>query len=67
MDPSHAADIADLDSASAQLQDILGRVTQLASGFESARVEDAANDLYDVERHLTAAIRRVDSLVRRLQ
>lgn len=64
--PWRTESVAALDSAAAVLRDIGDRVTAHAERFELADISDVAGDLYDVERHLTAAVRRLDGALRRL-
>ncbi|MEJ5256476.1 MAG: hypothetical protein WHS89_14115 [Acidimicrobiales bacterium] len=60
------ADRAELSSVSSILDDLGGRLERLASRFQ-ARNEDAlAADLYEVERALRMAERRLAQVVRRL-
>jgi hypothetical protein len=58
-------DQAQLSSLSTSLTDLEQRVTALADGFQGSPREDVAADLYDVERHLKAASRRLKSLIDR--
>ncbi len=69
MEPDHApfsADVATLSSTAAQLAELAARVTACADRFEEAKVVDAANDLYEVERLLLGAVRRLEHLTGRL-
>jgi hypothetical protein len=59
-------DAAHLSSLSTALDDLTERVTALADGFSDTPREDIAADLYDVERNLQAAARRLRSLVDKL-
>lgn len=59
-------DAAHLSSLSSALSDLTQRVTDLADGLQGAPREDVASDLYEVERHLQAADRRLRALVTRL-
>lgn len=59
-------DAAQLSSLSTALQDLTDRVTALADGYQSSPREDVAADLYDVERNLQAALRRLRGLVDKL-
>jgi hypothetical protein len=60
LDPAH------LSSLSTALDELAERVTVLADGFAGSPREDVASDLYEVERHLQAATRRLRALVARL-
>lgn len=60
-------DAAHLSSLSSALADLTERITTLADGFQATPREDVAADLYEVERHLQAADRRLRSLVTRLE
>jgi len=59
-------DTAQLSSLSSALTDLTDRITALADGFQGTPREDVAADLYEVERHLQAADRRLRSLVDKL-
>ena len=59
-------DAAHLSSLSTSLSDLTARVTALAEGFHSSPREDVAADLYDVERNLKAASRRLPRCVAKL-
>ncbi len=59
-------DAAHLSSLSSALEDLTVRITELADGYQGSPREDVAADLYEVERHLQAASRRLRSLVARL-
>ena len=59
-------DAAQLSSLSSSLEQITERVVAIADQFSGAPREDLAADLYDVERHLNAANRRLKGLVDRL-
>jgi Mg2+ and Co2+ transporter CorA len=58
-------DQAQLSSLSTSLADLVQRVTTMADGFQGSPREDVAADLYDVERHLQAASRRLKALIDR--
>ncbi len=58
--------LAELTSAASQLGDIEHRVTRAAEAFHDAKVDDVAADLYEVERQLQAAHRRLDAMLRRV-
>lgn len=59
-------DAAQLSSLSTALGDLTERITGLADGYQGSPREDVAADLYEVERHLVAANRRLRSLVNKL-
>ena len=56
-------DAAQLSSLSTTLDQLVSRVTALAEGYQTSPREDVAADLFDVERHLQAAHRRMQKLV----
>ena len=60
-----APDTAQLSSLSTALDDLSKRVTELADQFQGSPREDLAADLYEVERHLTAAGRRLKGVLDR--
>jgi hypothetical protein len=60
-----ALDTAHLSSLSTALDDLSKRVTELADQFQGSPREDLAADLYEVERHLTAASRRLKGVLDR--
>ena len=60
-----AVDTAQLSSLSTALEDLSQRVTQMADGYRGSPREDVAADLYEVERHLVAASRRLRVLLDR--
>ena len=59
-------DAAHLSSLSSALGDLTDRITVLADGYQTSPREDVAADLYEVERHLQAAHRRLRALVDKL-
>jgi hypothetical protein len=59
-------DAAQLSSLSSALEQLTDRIVAIANEFAGSPRENAAADLYDVERHLNAANRRLKSLVDRL-
>lgn len=59
-------DTAHLSSLSTALEDLTKRITSLADGYQGSPREDVAADLYDVERHLEAAHRRLRTLVEKV-
>lgn len=60
-----ALDTAQLSSLSTALDDLSKRVTDLADQFKVSPREDVAADLYEVERHLVAAGRRLRGVLDR--
>jgi Mg2+ and Co2+ transporter CorA len=59
-------DAAQLSSLATSLGDLVDRVSGLAETFQASPREDVAADLYDVERNLQAAHRRLRALVVKL-
>jgi hypothetical protein len=59
-------DAAQLSSLTTSLDDLVQRVTALAENFQGSPREDVAADLFDVERHLQGAHRRMQKLVLKL-
>jgi Mg2+ and Co2+ transporter CorA len=60
-----AVDSAQLSSLTTALEDISKRITELADQYQGSPREDVAADLYEVERHLAAATRRLNALLDR--
>ena len=58
---------AQLDSAATTIGDLISRVGASAEHYEDDGDEASANDLYEVERALRAAHRRLLVVVRRLE
>ena len=59
-------DAAQLSSLATALGDLTDRITTLADGFQGSPREDVAADLYEVERSLQAANRRMRTLLGKL-
>ena len=59
-------DAAHLSSLSTALDELTARITALADDLAGAPREDVAADLYEIERHLNAATRRLHTLLARL-
>lgn len=59
-------DAALLSSLSTALDELTQRITALADDLHGAPRADVAADLYEVERNLNAACRRLRTLVERL-
>lgn len=57
---------AQLDSAATTIDELVARIAAAAEHHEDQGEVDAANDLYDVERSLRAAHRRLLTVVGRL-
>ncbi|HEY6533594.1 MAG TPA: hypothetical protein VIY72_14900 [Acidimicrobiales bacterium] len=58
---------ASLSSASSSLDDLLARVTESAEELRVGGEEALAYDLYEVERSLRVAQRRLGAVVRRMR
>lgn len=54
-----------MSSVSTRLQELLGRITEIADGLGADEREDMAAELYEVERTLRAAARRLSRVVDR--
>jgi Mg2+ and Co2+ transporter CorA len=61
-----AVDSAQVSTLNTSLGELVDRVTRLAERYQGSPREDVAADLYDVERHLRAAQRRVEQLLDRI-
>ncbi len=59
-------DAPQLSSLSTALGELTQRITTLADGYQESPREDVAADLYEVERHLNAASRRLTALIAKL-
>ena len=64
--PALAQQGAVLSSVRTSLDDLTRRVTDVAEGFKGTDREDVAIDLYEVERALVNAGRKLEVVVRRL-
>jgi hypothetical protein len=60
---SMSLDAASLSSLSTALDDLTDRITALAEAHEGQPREDVVADLYDVERNLRSAGRRLRALL----
>ena len=60
-----ALDTAQLSSLSTALDDLSRRVTEIADQHQGSSREDVVADLYEVERHLLAAARRLKTILDR--
>lgn len=65
-DRSTAADGAELSSLSSVIRDLVERVAEVARRYEGTDREDVSFELYEVERSLRGATRRLDRLTRSL-
>ncbi len=61
-----AADAAELSSLSSVIRELGGRVADVARRYEGTDREDVSFELYEVERGLRGATRRLDRLTRSL-
>jgi hypothetical protein len=61
------ADAAELSSLSASIEEVRQRIGAIALRHEQPRRDDVLGPLYDAERSLRAAQRRVDEAVRFLR
>jgi hypothetical protein len=60
-----ALDTAQLSSLTTALDELTQRVTTLADEYQGSPREDVAAGLYEAERHLVAATRRLQGLLDR--
>jgi hypothetical protein len=56
---SDASEAAHLSSISSALDELTGRIADVAARYDGTQRADVASDLYDVERALRAATRRL--------
>jgi hypothetical protein len=56
---------ASLSSAATTLDELVTRITETADAAQAAGDESLAHDLYEVERGLRSALRRLEGVVRR--
>lgn len=66
MSSTAASDRADLSSISSVVDDLLRRVVAVAERYAEGPDDDVANGLFDVERSLANAGRRLDQVSERL-
>ncbi len=60
-----ALDTAVLSSLSTALEDLTRRITELADQYQGSPREDAAAELYEIERQLLTATRRLKAMLDR--
>jgi hypothetical protein len=56
-----------LSSVRTSLDELTKRIIDVADGFRGTERDDVAGDLYEVERALLAAARKLDSVVQRMR
>jgi len=61
------ANSAQLASTASSLDELISRITAVADELSGGRDDDAAADLYEVERSLKTGARRLAGVVRRLE
>lgn len=54
-----SSELAELSSMGATIDEVLGRITLIAERYHAAERDDVANDLFEVERALRTAGRRI--------
>jgi hypothetical protein len=59
--------VAELSSVGSQLEDITKRVVEAAAAYESGGREDVGHELFEVERALRTAQRRLSRALREAQ
>lgn len=64
--PDPAGDTAELSSITTVLADLLGRVVEVADRWRAVERDDVAGDLYEVERALRSAQRRIGRAVKQM-
>lgn len=57
---------AELDSSATTIDDLLARISAAADQYQASGDEATAADLYEVERSLQAARRRLEQVVGRM-
>lgn len=60
------SDRAELSSIASQIGDLTARVVTVAKRHQGTPREDLSNDLYEVERSLRTALRRLERTARAL-
>lgn len=58
------SDAAELSSVNTQLDELTERIHAAARRYHADNQEDVASELYEVERHLRSAVRRLSRLRR---
>jgi Mg2+ and Co2+ transporter CorA len=59
-------DVAQLSSLSSAIGELTDRITALANEYQGSPREDVAADLYEVERNLQTASRRLAALLNKI-
>jgi hypothetical protein len=62
-----SADLAVLSSSSSILDDLIGRITEVAGRYQGTDSETIAFQLHEVERSLRSASRQLDAVKRTLR
>lgn len=62
-----ASDRAQLSALSGTLDDLARRITETAANYEGTTRQDLANSLYEVERSLLVASRKLAKVMRDMQ
>jgi hypothetical protein len=62
-----SSDIASLSSASSMLDDLIGRINDVADRYSGGDQESVAFGLHEVERSLRAAARQLDAVQRTMR
>lgn len=65
--PSASGDSAELSSIATVLDDLQSRVVEVADRWRAIEREDVSGDLYDVERSLRSAQRRIQRALNTLR
>ena len=60
------SDLADLTSVATALDELTGRVSEVADRYNATTRDDVATDLYEVERALRSAHRRLTQAIDQL-
>jgi hypothetical protein len=60
------SDRAELDSALNTVDDLVGRIAAMAERYAADQNEALASDLYEIERALQVAARRLNVVVRKV-
>jgi hypothetical protein len=62
-----SSDLASLSSASSMLDDLIGRISDVADRYSGGDQESVAFGLHEVERSLRAAARQLDAVQRTMR